>query len=34
MVFGSRVNALLGQWKMAVLYPILAIAVGIAYIAE
>jgi membrane associated rhomboid family serine protease len=35
IVFGSRVNALVGQWKMAVLYPILAIAAGIAYcIAE
>ncbi len=35
IVFGSRVNALLGQWKTALLYPILAAAAGIAYcIAE
>jgi membrane associated rhomboid family serine protease len=35
IVFGSRVNALVGQWKMAVLYPVLAIAASAAYcIAE
>jgi rhomboid family protein len=31
MVFGTRVNALLGQWKTAVLYPLLAVIAGGAW---
>jgi membrane associated rhomboid family serine protease/pSer/pThr/pTyr-binding forkhead associated (FHA) protein len=31
LVFGSRVNALVGQWKMVLLYPVLAASAGIAY---
>jgi membrane associated rhomboid family serine protease len=31
MVFGTRVNALLGQWKTAILYPLLAAIAGGAW---
>jgi membrane associated rhomboid family serine protease len=35
LVLGTRVNALIGQWKTALVYPILAIAAALAYmIAE